>query len=201
MDKAALNKKSKAQLETMAKKIGANVKTPDGKVKTKTQLVNSIIMKNRLNGGKVKTAKKTTTRKPGTQRKKSASKAAAVKRLTKRVTMKGSGQRTMKRISTIGKRRPAKMMMDGYNGFTNYETWLVNLHFQDLFYELAQEQYDDLKSIDVSDLADVFSDVVNDMTFELIQGNDTYFVNDMINAFLAQVNYGELATMASEDFQ
>jgi hypothetical protein len=60
MDKAALNKKSKAQLETMAKKIGANVKTPDGKVKTKTQLVNSIVMKNRLNGSKAKPGKKIT---------------------------------------------------------------------------------------------------------------------------------------------
>lgn len=60
MDKATLNSKSKAQLERMAKKIGANVKTPEGKVKTKQQLVNSIIMKNRLNGGKAKSGKKIT---------------------------------------------------------------------------------------------------------------------------------------------
>ena len=39
------------------------------------------------------------------------------------------------------------------------------------------------------DLANKFSAYVNDVTFELIQGDDSYFVDDMANAFLAQVNY------------
>lgn len=98
MDKATLNKKSKAQLETMAKKIGANVKTPDGKVKTKTQLVNSIIMKNRLNGGKAKPGKKITMAQGPKGRKPSI---AMIKKNTKRkqpfyfdaATMRAFGQK------------------------------------------------------------------------------------------------------------
>jgi len=48
MDKATLIKKSVLALERLAKKVGAKIVTPDGKRKTKLQLVNSIIMAERL---------------------------------------------------------------------------------------------------------------------------------------------------------
>jgi len=48
MDKATLLKKSVLALERLAKKVGAKTVTPDGKRKTKLQLVNSIIMAERL---------------------------------------------------------------------------------------------------------------------------------------------------------
>ena len=48
MDKATLSKKSVLALERLAKKVGAKTVTPDGKRKTKVQLVNSIIMAERL---------------------------------------------------------------------------------------------------------------------------------------------------------
>jgi hypothetical protein len=48
MDKATLNKKSVLALERMAKKVGAKTVTPEGKKKNKTQLVNSIIIAERL---------------------------------------------------------------------------------------------------------------------------------------------------------
>jgi hypothetical protein len=97
MDKATLNKKTKAQLERMAKKVGANVKTPEGKVKTKQQLVNSIIIKNRLNGGKA-TGKKITMAQGPKGRKPSI---AIIKKNTKRkqpfyfdaATMRAFGQK------------------------------------------------------------------------------------------------------------
>lgn len=50
MDKATLIKKSVLALERLAKKVGAKTVTPDGKKKNKTQLVNSIVMKERLSG-------------------------------------------------------------------------------------------------------------------------------------------------------
>jgi len=50
MDKITLSKKSVLALERLAKKVGAKTVTPEGKKKNKTQLVNSIIMKDRLNG-------------------------------------------------------------------------------------------------------------------------------------------------------
>jgi len=52
-EKEKLEAKSVAQLQAYAKKIGANIKDPKtGKLKTKTQLVNSIVMLQRL--GKAK---------------------------------------------------------------------------------------------------------------------------------------------------
>jgi hypothetical protein len=48
MDKATLSKKSVLALERLAKKVGAKTVTPEGKRKTKLQLVNSIIMAERL---------------------------------------------------------------------------------------------------------------------------------------------------------
>lgn len=188
--KAKLMKKNVDQLKRQAKKL----KVQNYSTKKKEQLVNSIMM-----------AEARAKRKPGTKRKKAAPKAAAVKSVTTRVTMKGPGmKRRPKRIAPNATRRPNKPMMAGYNGWTNYETWLVNLHFDQLFYELAQEHFADLKSFDVSDaiydLSQTFSATVNELTFEVIQGDNSYFIDDMANAFLAQVNFSELAEMASEGF-
>lgn len=71
MDKATLLKKSVLALERLAKKVGAKTVTPDGKRKTKLQLVNSIIMAERLGkkapGKKAKApARKTLAEKPKT---------------------------------------------------------------------------------------------------------------------------------------
>ena len=194
--KAKLMKKNVDQLKRQAKKL----KVQNYSTKKKEQLVNSIMM-----------AEARAKRKPGTKRKKAAPKASAVKSVSTRVTMKGSGMkrmvkkrgampnRVMKNPARNATRRPNKPMMAEYNGWSNYETWLTNLHFDQAFYEIAQEHYANIEG-DMYDLANRFSDYVNDVTFELIQGDNSYFVDDMANAFLAQVNYRELAEMASEDF-
>ena len=78
--------------------------------------------------------------------------------------------------------------MSEYNGWSNYETWLVNLHFDELFYEYAAEN----PMINSYELSQLFSSVVNEITFEAIP-DDNYFINDMANAFLSAVNYVELA--------
>lgn len=185
--KAQLMKKSVDQLKRKAKQL----KIQGYSTKKKEQLVNSIMM-----------AEARKKRKPGTKRKKAAPKAAAVKSVTTRVTMKGSGMKR-KPIARNASRRPGKPMMGSYNGWTNYETWLVNLHYDQLFYELAQEYYanpyGDIGE-DIYVLSQMFSETVNDQVFDTIR-NDNYFLSDMANAFLAQVNYRELAEAASEDFQ
>ena len=60
MDKATLSKKSVLALGRLAKKVGAKTVTPDGKRKTKVQLVNSIIMAERL--GKKAPGRKTSAK-------------------------------------------------------------------------------------------------------------------------------------------
>jgi hypothetical protein len=68
-EKEKLAAKSVEQLKAAAKRLGGKLVTPDGKAKTKQQLINTIVMKQRLSGksmgGNAKpTAAKT---KPGTQ--------------------------------------------------------------------------------------------------------------------------------------
>ena len=61
-EKEKLQAKTVDQLKRYAKKVGAKIVTPEGKAKTKEQLVNSIVMKQRL-GGKTLGAK-SVTKKP-----------------------------------------------------------------------------------------------------------------------------------------
>ena len=49
-EKEKLQAKTVDQLKRYAKKVGAKIVTPEGKAKTKEQLVNSIVMKERLSG-------------------------------------------------------------------------------------------------------------------------------------------------------
>lgn len=93
--KAQLMKKSVDQLKRKAKQL----KIQGYSTKKKEQLVNSIMM-----------AEARKKRKPGTKRKKAAPKAAAVKSVTTRVTMKGSGMKR-KPIARNASRRPGKPMM------------------------------------------------------------------------------------------
>ena len=49
-EKEKLQAKSVDQLKAAAKRLGGKLVTPDGKAKTKQQLINTIVMKQRLSG-------------------------------------------------------------------------------------------------------------------------------------------------------
>ena len=177
--KAKLMKKNVDQLKRQAKKL----KIQGYSTKKKEQLVNSIMM-----------AEARAKRKPGTKRKKTAAKKpAAVKSITTRVTMKGKAPRR-RMVAPHASRRPNKPMMGSYNGWSNYETWLVNLHFDILFQELAQEN----PGIDAFALSAIYSDIVNEQVFDTVS-HDDYFLSDMVNAFLSSVNYFEIAETIQSD--
>ena len=72
--------------------------------------------------------------------------------------------------------------MSNYNGFTNRETWLVNLHFGDYFQEVANEGQ--------QMMADYIESTVWDM---LEEANIPDFFKDMID--LGEVDYRELAEL------
>ena len=74
-EKEKLAAKSVTALKAAAKRLGGKLVTPDGKAKTKVQLINTIVMKNRLAG---KSMGGNTT----------AKKAAAKKTVTKKATVK-----------------------------------------------------------------------------------------------------------------
>lgn len=65
-EKEKLQAKTVDQLKRYAKKVGAKIVTPEGKAKTKEQLVNSIVMKERLSGKSL--GAKPATKKPATKK-------------------------------------------------------------------------------------------------------------------------------------
>jgi hypothetical protein len=67
-EKEKLAAKTVDQLKAAAKRLGGKLVTPDGKAKTKQQLINTIVMKQRL-AGKSMSAKATTTTKKVTAKK------------------------------------------------------------------------------------------------------------------------------------
>jgi len=180
--KAKLMKKNVDQLKRQAKKL----KVQNYSTKKKEQLVNSIMM-----------AEARAKRKPGTKRKKAAPKASAVKSVSTRVTMKGSG---MKRKPMVRKparnatRRPNKPMMAEYNGWPNYETWLMNLWYGDYFYSYVSEGiedgYIDLEtSRDPYELGNMLKDTVEELIEMEGQVPSSGFVADLFNGAMRDINW------------
>ncbi|NBT88872.1 MAG: hypothetical protein EBT51_11320 [Flavobacteriaceae bacterium] len=180
--KAQLMKKSVDQLKRKAKQL----KIQGYSTKKKEQLVNSIMM-----------AEARANRKPGMRKKKAAT--GTVKKVTATVTM-AQKKRIKPRGATMVKpkvkmRRPT---MAEYNGWTNYETWLVNLYYDQAFYEIAEEHYANVEG-DMYDLAQRCAEYVDDIIYEDLPQN--LFIQDAVRAFIQKVNYREIAEMVSEDFQ
>ena len=65
-EKEKLATKTVDQLKAAAKRLGGKLVTPDGKAKTKQQLINTIVMKQRLAGKSMGGNAKTTTAKAKT---------------------------------------------------------------------------------------------------------------------------------------
>lgn len=93
-----------------------------------------------------------------------------------------------------------------YNGWTNYETWLCNLHYDDFFTEQAQDCWNDAEADDTFSreenaaiaLKDVIESTVEEFTQESLSGgSQNAFVNDLVNSALRralrEVNYYEIA--------
>ena len=189
--KATLMKKNVDQLKRQAKKL----KVQNYSTKKKEQLVNSIMM-----------AEARAKRKPGTKRKKAAPKASAVKSVSTRVTMKGSGMkrmvkkrgampnRVMKNPARNATRRPNKPMMAEYNGWPNYETWLMNLWYGDYFYSYVSEGIEDgwidlETSRDPYELGNMLKDHVEELIESEGQVPSSGFVVDLFNGAMRDINW------------
>jgi hypothetical protein len=196
--KAKLMKKNVDQLKRQAKKL----KVQNYSTKKKEQLVNSIMM-----------AEARAKRKPGTKRKKAAPKASAVKSVSTRVTMKGSGMkrmvkkrgampnRVMKNPARNATRRPNKPMMAEYNGWSNYETWLANLWYDQVFYDLISEEYGmDVTYDQEYDVAQSIQYYMDDLVLEEVN-SQAGFALDLVNAGLREINYREIANSVIDSIQ
>ena len=84
-----------------------------------------------------------------------------------------------------------------YNGWTNYETWLTNLHFDDftpLFNDLTEDGvFDDLDDYEIKRYVACFIEqYVSDYVDETVGENST-FVTDMINGFMQDIDWRDIA--------
>lgn len=92
------------------------------------------------------------------------------------------------------------MLHNQYNGWTNYETWLFNMWFDDAFTEEAQEHYNDAEDDETFtkeenaalSLADYIESYAEEFIGESIP-KQAGFVADLINASLSEINYHEIA--------
>ena len=73
-----------------------------------------------------------------------------------------------------------------YNGWTNYETWLLNLWFGDAFTDMQEEGV----QLDAQYLQDYVEEIL------LSQGQlpETGFAADIMNAAMRQVDWEDLAS-------
>lgn len=71
------------------------------------------------------------------------------------------------------------MVDNKYNGWTNYETWLVNLWFD--------------TSFEVNISAEEIREMIRDYICEFSTDASNGFISDMFNCFLSEVNYHEIA--------
>lgn len=87
-----------------------------------------------------------------------------------------------------------------YNGWTNWETWATNLHFDCSFEEDAQTCYDESEADETFSreekaafaLAERIQETVTE--FATSEGYDkNLFVQEIINGFLSSVNWYEVA--------
>ena len=86
-----------------------------------------------------------------------------------------------------------------YNGWTNYETWLVSLHFEEFIYEYFEECEDCFLSMAhkyTDNLRDSIEDILSQ---DVPTSNQSPFISTMFDAFMDTVNWQELCAVYLEN--
>ena len=85
--------------------------------------------------------------------------------------------------------------MSEYNGWKNYETWLVNVWFSDSYNEYYLEQFRDgelVETVTADDVREYVESWVDETTPE------NGFVTDLVNGAMREVDWRELASHVEE---
>ena len=84
-------------------------------------------------------------------------------------------------------------MKNDYNGWTNKQTWNINLTYGEIFANMCQEQeYDD-----VEHLADSFEQLVDELEFTGLREGS--LAHQAVGEYLNQVNWTEIAEHLAAD--
>ncbi len=85
-----------------------------------------------------------------------------------------------------------------YNGWTNYETWLLNLHFDNCYQDDAERIYNEAEDTKLfskeknakHELADFIKQSIEE---EYLPDTDSPFYNDLLNGAISEINFLEIA--------
>jgi UDP-N-acetylmuramate-alanine ligase len=85
------------------------------------------------------------------------------------------------------------MTHEDYNGWTNKQTWNINLTYGEVFRTMGEEQeYDDLEH-----MADSFEQLVNELEFEGLRSCS--LAHQAVGEYLDRVNWEEIAQHIADD--
>ena len=90
--------------------------------------------------------------------------------------------------------------MSGYNGWKNYETWLVNIWFGDCLNEYYLELFREGELTEPVD-ADKVKDYIESLIFDLGEVPESGFVTDLVNGAMSEVYWPEIAEHVEEAIQ
>jgi len=90
--------------------------------------------------------------------------------------------------------------MSGYNGWKNYETWLVNIWFGDSYNEYFFELFREGELLEAVD-AEKVKDHVESLIFDCGGIPETGFVTDLVNGAMSEVYWPEIAAHVEEAIQ
>ena len=85
-------------------------------------------------------------------------------------------------------------MKTDYNGWTNKQTWNINLTYSEIFSNMCEEQEFD----DLDHLADAFESLVNELEFDGVTENT--LAHQALGEYLNQVDWEEIAKHYAYDF-
>lgn len=85
-------------------------------------------------------------------------------------------------------------MKTDYNGWTNKQTWNINLTYSEIFSNMCEEQ----QFNDQDHLADAFESLVNELEFDGVTENT--LAHDVLSDYLNQVDWEEIAKHYAYDF-
>lgn len=91
-----------------------------------------------------------------------------------------------------------------YNGWTNYETWLVNIHFECFEFtdEIDEGMFDDLSRDEVKDwIANYIQECVEEVTYSKFEvgESDNLFLMDCVQSTLGEVDWDDIADHYLDD--
>jgi hypothetical protein len=88
-----------------------------------------------------------------------------------------------------------------YNGWTNYETWLINLHFDNFDFEEVMDIFDDCQDRGdmLTRIADYIENYVEEVVESMVEEPLNPLLQDIISSTLTEVDYRDIAEHYIDD--